>query len=109
MRESKIERHLVRQIKTLGGRAYKFSPAGHTGIPDRLCVLPTGFVAFIELKRPSCRPKPHQWREILFLRSLSHFATYVNTLGQVDDLIRQLRGIIKRRMDAGVFEEDYEL
>ena len=50
MKESKIEAALVRGVRELGGRAYKFVSPGCTGVPDRIVILPGGRVEFIELK-----------------------------------------------------------
>lgn len=50
MRESDIERWLVRQVRELGGFADKFVSPGNPGVPDRIIVMPGGRVLFVELK-----------------------------------------------------------
>lgn len=50
MKESDIEAILVKEVKALGGRAYKFVSPGNSGVPDRIVVLPYGRVIFVELK-----------------------------------------------------------
>lgn len=50
MLESAVERHLVEGVRKLGGRAYKFVSPGHSGVPDRLVILPGARVIFVELK-----------------------------------------------------------
>lgn len=50
MLEKDIERLLVRRVKEMGGKAYKFVSPGNAGVPDRIVILPTGHVIFIELK-----------------------------------------------------------
>ncbi|WP_299035170.1 VRR-NUC domain-containing protein [uncultured Anaerococcus sp.] len=52
MLEKTIERYLVKEVKRIGGKAYKFESPGNNGVPDRLVVLPEGRVYFVELKRP---------------------------------------------------------
>ena len=55
MRESTIEKHLVAQVKAMGGMAYKFTSPAHRGVADRVVVLPGGVVWFVELKAPGGR------------------------------------------------------
>lgn len=50
MKESQIERYLVREIKKRGGLCYKFVSPGNPGVPDRLIILPVGRIIFVELK-----------------------------------------------------------
>jgi hypothetical protein len=55
MKESTIEKHLVAQVKALGGMAYKFTSPAHRGVADRVVCLPDGQTWFVELKAPSGR------------------------------------------------------
>ena len=55
MKESTIEKHLVTQVKALGGMAYKFTSPAHRGVADRVVCLPDGQTWFVELKAPSGR------------------------------------------------------
>jgi hypothetical protein len=50
LREVDVERHLVRLVEKAGGKAYKFVSPGRAGVADRLVVLPSGRVWFVELK-----------------------------------------------------------
>ncbi len=50
MRESEIEKILVREVKKLGGRAYKWVSPGNDGVPDRIVVFPKRAPVFVELK-----------------------------------------------------------
>lgn len=50
MLEKKIEAHLVKKVKEIGGVAYKFVSPSHRGVADRLVVLPGGGVVFVEVK-----------------------------------------------------------
>ena len=52
MKESTIEKHLVTQVKALGGMAYKFTSPAHRGVADRVVCLPDGQTWFVELKAP---------------------------------------------------------
>ena len=55
MKESIIEKHLVTQVKALGGMAYKFTSPAHRGVADRVVCLPDGQTWFVELKAPGGR------------------------------------------------------
>lgn len=48
--EKKIEYKLRDKVKALGGLALKLIASGFTGMPDRLVLMPGGFVYFVELK-----------------------------------------------------------
>ena len=50
MLESEIEKYLVKRVKQIGGKAYKFTSPAHRGVPDRILVLPRGHVIFCEVK-----------------------------------------------------------
>ena len=50
MKESEIEKILVREVKKLGGRAYKFVSPGNDGVPDRIVIFPNHQPIFVELK-----------------------------------------------------------
>ena len=49
--ERDIEKWLVKQVRRLGGEAYKFVSPGNDGVPDRIVLLPGGEIWFVELKR----------------------------------------------------------
>lgn len=79
MRESEIEKLLVREVKRKGGEAYKFTSPGRSGVPDRLVLMPipvecqgviARYIKFIELKAPGKKPRPIQVREMERLRKL---------------------------------------
>jgi hypothetical protein len=55
VKESTIEKHLVTQVKALGGMAYKFTSPAHRGVADRVVCLPDGQTWFVELKAPGGR------------------------------------------------------
>lgn len=50
MRESKIEQHLRKRVKEIGGLCIKITSPGLIGMPDRLVLLPDGGAFFVELK-----------------------------------------------------------
>ncbi|OKP02580.1 VRR-NUC domain-containing protein [Xenorhabdus eapokensis] len=72
IREDVIEKYLVNEVKKTGGIAYKFISPGRRGVPDRIVVLPSGRVVFVECKAPDEKPRPEQLREHERLRALGH-------------------------------------
>lgn len=62
MREKTIEAKLVKNVRSMGGLALKFSSPGFDGVPDRLLLLPGGRIAFVELKAPGKMLRPLQVR-----------------------------------------------
>jgi hypothetical protein len=48
--ETNIEKHLIKSVKSMGGRAIKLNPLWNIGIPDRMILLPGSRIYFIELK-----------------------------------------------------------
>lgn len=63
MRESEVEKHLVKRVKEHGGIPYKFTSPGRCNVPDRLVVFPGGWIFFIETKAPKKSLRPGQVRE----------------------------------------------
>lgn len=50
MRERDIEAKLTRGVRKLGGECLKWVSPGTVGVPDRIVIMPTGDVYFVELK-----------------------------------------------------------
>lgn len=69
MRESKIEAHLVKQVKTMGGECRKVRWVNRKGAPDRLVMLP-GVLLWVELKATGEKAEPHQVREHERMRAM---------------------------------------
>ena len=76
MREKEVEQKLVKAVKLAGGLCLKFTSPGFDGVPDRLVLLPSGRIAFIELKAPGKKPGALQKRRIKQLSALG-FPCYV--------------------------------
>ena len=52
-----IEQKLVRAVKARGGICPKFIALGFDGMPDRIVLLPSGCMGFVEVKAPGERPR----------------------------------------------------
>lgn len=110
VRESAIEKYLVEQIAELRGEAYKFTSPGRRAVLDRLCVLPYGVIAFVEVKAPGKRPSDAQVREMQRLSRKGHIATYVDSVAGVNELIEQLTEVLYERFrDSKRIKKDSEL
>ena len=48
--EKAVEVYLVKRMREIGGRAYKWVSPGNDGVPDRMCIFPGGRVELAELK-----------------------------------------------------------
>lgn len=91
MRETEIERLVVKTVENAGGIAYKFVSPGRDGVPDRLCVLPDGLVFFVETKAPGKKPQPAQVREHRRLRRLWYKVLVVDSLAAAARVVRDAR------------------
>lgn len=107
MRESQIEKYLVKRVKELGGEVRKVAWVGRQGAPDRLVMLPaswrgrrtSGFwdsptPIWVEVKNPDTiktfPANPHeraQHREHERMRNLGQRVEVIGTLEQVDALL----------------------
>ena len=96
MLEKDIEKMLVRETKNLGGFAYKWVSPGHSGVPDRIVVLPDGKIGFCELKRPGGKMTKLQHMHTSNLERLGCFVRVVDSASGVFDFLRDLQ-----RSDAG--------
>ena len=76
MREKLIEQKLVQAVRRMGGLAPKFTSPGWAGAPDRLVLLSSGRLAFVEVKAPGKILRPLQVRRKGQLEALG-FRVYV--------------------------------
>lgn len=86
MLEKTIETALVKRIKELGGKAYKFVSPSRRSVPDRLVLLPGGRVIFVECKAPGKKPTQLQAAEHRRLRDLGFKVLVVDSLDGVNAL-----------------------
>lgn len=90
MRESTLERRLVREVKRIGGLAPKWVSPGNSGVPDRLVILPDGLTVYVEMKAPG---KPLQslqesWKRKLLKRGHRHYK--IDSNEDIDRFIREV-------------------
>lgn len=90
MRESALERQLVREVKRIGGLAPKWVSPGNRGVPDRLVILPNGLTVYVEMKAPGKQLEPLQehWKRKLLKLGQRHYK--IDSLEDVTSFIREV-------------------
>ena len=94
--EKDIEQKLIKIVKRHGGKCPKWVSPGWAGVPDRLCLLPGGWIIFVETKRPKgsrVAALQKKWRE--WLQDLGFMVWHVYNeadLRALDLSIRDLLG-----------------
>lgn len=94
MKEKEIEKILAREVKKLGGRAYKWVSPGNAGVPDRIVIFPNTPPVFVELKTDTGKLSALQEAQIKRLREL----------GQKVSVAKGIDGVSQFFQDMG-FEE----
>jgi hypothetical protein len=97
MRERDIEEYLRKQVKKIGGIAYKFESPGNAGVPDRLVLLPNKPAIFIELKAPGKKPTALQFKQQRKIANLGNTVLVIDSKSKVDEFI--LRAGVKSSGD----------
>jgi hypothetical protein len=94
--EKNVEKAFCDLIKRYGGIAYKFTSPNRRSVPDRLCVMPNGFVFFAEIKSAKGVLTELQAREIATLEGMGVFVIVVrgpDDLPGVADMLKSRYGI----------------
>ena len=86
--EKAIEEYLRDQVKSRGGKAYKFVSPGNAGVPDRMIVLPGCEIFFVELKAPGKKPTQLQKKKIYELEKLGRTVFIADSKESVDEILR---------------------
>ncbi|MEI7027143.1 VRR-NUC domain-containing protein [Paenibacillus sp. y28] len=90
MRESILERRLVREVKRVGGLAPKWVSPGNRGVPDRLVILPNGRTVYVEMKAPGKQLDPLQVRWAKKLLGLGHQHYKIDSNEDIDRFIAEV-------------------
>ena len=88
--EATTEGYLEKQMRKIGGRAFKFPPAVK-GNPDRIVIFPHGPILLVEMKRVGEKPSPAQelWHQRM--RDIGHEVYVLYTKADVDMFITAFR------------------
>ena len=86
--EKTLERKLVKEIQRLGGWSIKVLSVHVSGLPDRICLLPGGFVFFAEIKTTGRKPTKIQLYVHKRIRDLGFQVEVVDSLADIKKLAR---------------------
>jgi Holliday junction resolvase len=90
MRESTLERALVREVEKIGGLALKWTSPGQRGVPDRIVILPQGQTVYVEMKAPGKALDPLQIRWAKILRSMGHQVFKIDSQEEIHRFIAEV-------------------
>ena len=91
MREKQIEQKLVQAVKKKGGLCLKFVSPNFDGMPDRLILLPSGKIAFAELKAPGKKPRPLQVARHKLLMKLGFRVFVIDSPKQIGAMLDEIQ------------------
>jgi Holliday junction resolvase len=94
-KEKAVEAYLVRHVKALGGKAYKFTSPGNNAVPDRIVVVKNVSPIFVELKAEGGKLSKLQRNEIDLLLELGQNACVCVGKSGVDELIAELKKAVE--------------
>ncbi|MFB5192778.1 VRR-NUC domain-containing protein [Alicyclobacillus fastidiosus] len=90
MRESTLERRLVREVERIGGKAPKWVSPGNRGVPDRIVILPNGQTVYVEMKAPGKQLDPLQVRWAKILNRMGHRIYKIDSNESIDQFIAEV-------------------
>lgn len=90
MLESKIEKKLVSMVRKHGGHCLKFVSPGNAGVPDRIVMMPHGWLHFVELKAPGEKPRALQIAVHDRFKRLGFPVTVIDSMEGVEAFVRAL-------------------
>ena len=85
--EKIIEAKLGKAIKDMGGWSIKLLSTFVKGLPDRMCLLPTGIIFFVEVKSTGKKPTIAQKIIHKKLRSLGFNVYVIDSLSMLEGLM----------------------
>jgi len=90
MRESDLEKQLVRKVKSKGGLCMKFVSPGLRGVPDRVILFPVNKVVFVEMKAPKGKLRKQQILRLNQFTDLGAICYVIDSEEKIDILIEEL-------------------
>lgn len=91
VRERDVERKLVREVKAIGGLCLKLTSPSVDGLPDRLVLLNSGKIGFVEIKAPGKKPRVLQVKRMKDLQALGFKVFVVDETSQIGGVIDAIR------------------
>jgi len=95
MRETGIEKRLIKEVEKIGGKALKFVSPGTIGVPDRIVLLPQGKMIFVELKAPGKKLSAMQEYRAKEYRTLGFDVRCIDSVELIMKLIEEVKGNVK--------------
>ena len=90
MNEKLLEKKLRIEVKKLGGIALKFGTTYHTGMPDRIVLMPGAETCFVELKSTGKKPTPLQIKSFEMLTGLGFKTAVIDSQESLDQFLNEL-------------------
>lgn len=90
VRESTLESILVQEVQKRGGKCWKFTSPGTSGVPDRIVLLPNGVSVFVEMKAPGKQMRPLQQKRSEELRGLGFKVYCLDSSHDITNFIREV-------------------
>ncbi len=90
MRERDIEQRLVREVRKMGGEAFKWVSPGNDGVPDRIVMLP-GLIVFVELKADRGRLSTVQKVQIRRIQKLGQDVEVVQGMDELEEFLERMK------------------
>lgn len=89
MLEKDIEKHLREKVKDIKGKSWKWVSPGNAGVPDRIVMLPGGWIIFVELKASGKKSTPLQEVQQKRILDLGFEVLVLDSKEAIDDFIKQ--------------------
>ncbi len=90
MREKEIEKKLVEEITKIGGKCWKFTSPGMSGVPDRIALLHGGKIGFVEVKAPRKTLRPIQRKRKKELEQLGFKVYVLNSIEEIGGIVDEI-------------------
>lgn len=88
--EKALERYLCRLVLGAGGLCLKYSSGTATGYPDRVVVMPSGRVCWVEVKSRGCCPSALQAVRMHELRERHQMVRLCDSREKAEAILREL-------------------
>jgi hypothetical protein len=95
--EKEIEKYLIRRSKELGLLCLKYTNPSLIGFPDRIILLPSGRLIWVELKSKGKKPSAIQLARFSEMKRKGHEVKIIDSKMGIDSLMNNLeaKGFLK--------------
>ena len=92
LKETSIEKALIKKVKDMGGLAIKLTSPSMVGLPDRIILMPKEKIGFVELKAKGKKPRSIQLKRINKLRTLGFKVFVLDDKKDIEKVIDEIKG-----------------